>query len=139
MELHTAQSALIERATLRISHSCLIVAAAAASPESASVRSPPLDVVAGRSTSLRRRLGLLETTLSGVGIILGAGIYVLVGEVAGRSGNAVWGAFLIAAGMAALIGLSYAELASMFPRAGPLRIHPPGLAYDRRSSSAGSS
>jgi APA family basic amino acid/polyamine antiporter len=38
--------------------------------------------------------------------------------VAGRAGNAVWGAFLIAAGMAALIGLSYAELASMFPRAG---------------------
>ena len=76
-----------------------------------------MDVV-DRSPSLRRRLGLLETTLSGVGIILGAGIYVLVGEVAGRSGNAVWGAFLIAAGMAALIGLSYAELASMFPRAG---------------------
>ena len=68
--------------------------------------------------ALRRTLGLLETTLSGVGIILGAGIYVLVGEVAGRAGDAMWISFLIAAAMAAVIGLAYAELASAFPRAG---------------------
>ncbi len=30
--------------------------------------------------SLKRELGLLEVTLSGVGIILGAGIYVLIGQ-----------------------------------------------------------
>ena len=29
---------------------------------------------------LRRELGLLEVTLSGVGIILGAGVYVLIGQ-----------------------------------------------------------
>jgi APA family basic amino acid/polyamine antiporter len=69
-------------------------------------------------TELRRSLGLLETTLGGVGIILGAGIYVLVGEVAGKSGNALWVSFLMAGGMAAVIALSYAELASAFPRAG---------------------
>ncbi|MBI4570351.1 MAG: amino acid permease [Chloroflexi bacterium] len=69
-------------------------------------------------TELRRSLGLLETTLGGVGIILGAGIYVLVGEVAGKSGNALWLSFLMAGSMAAIIGLSYAELASAFPRAG---------------------
>ncbi len=32
---------------------------------------------------LKRELGLLEVTLSGVGIILGAGIYVLIGQAAG--------------------------------------------------------
>jgi APA family basic amino acid/polyamine antiporter len=68
--------------------------------------------------ALRRRLGIFETTVSGIGIILGAGIYVLVGEAAGRAGNSVWISFLMAAAMAAIIGLSYAELASIFPRAG---------------------
>jgi len=68
--------------------------------------------------TLRRSLGLFETTLGGVGIILGAGIYALVGEVAGKAGDAVWISFLMAAAMAAVIGLSYAELASAFPKAG---------------------
>lgn len=67
---------------------------------------------------LRRSLGLVELTLGGVGIILGAGIYALVGEAAGKAGNAVWISFAIAAVMAALTGLSYAELASAYPKAG---------------------
>jgi APA family basic amino acid/polyamine antiporter len=67
---------------------------------------------------LRRSLGLVETTLGGVGIILGAGIYALVGEVAGEAGNALWLSFLLAAGMAGVVGLGYAELASAFPKAG---------------------
>ncbi|MGB2695511.1 MAG: APC family permease [Dehalococcoidia bacterium] len=67
---------------------------------------------------LERKLGLLETTVGGIGIILGAGIYVLVGEVAGQAGNALWISFLMAAGMAAVVGLGYAELVSAFPRAG---------------------
>ncbi|MCC7363508.1 MAG: amino acid permease [Dehalococcoidia bacterium] len=72
----------------------------------------------GTSQALRRRLGLFETTVSGIGIILGAGIYALVGEAAGIAGNAVWISFLIAAAMAALTGLSYAELASAYPQSG---------------------
>jgi len=67
---------------------------------------------------LRRTLGLFETTLGGIGIILGAGIYVLVGEVAADAGNALWVSFLMAAVMASAIGLAYAELVSLFPRAG---------------------
>lgn len=67
---------------------------------------------------LQRRLGLFETTVSGVGVILGAGIYALVGEAAGVAGNAVWLSFVIAAVMASLTGLSYAELASAYPSAG---------------------
>jgi len=74
--------------------------------------------LAGETPTLRRRLGLLETTFSGIGIILGAGIYVLVGEVAGKSGDALWVSFLLAALAAAAIGLSYAELSSAYPRAG---------------------
>jgi len=71
-----------------------------------------------KNPSLRRELGLLEVTLSGVGIILGAGIYVLIGQAAGLAGNALWIAFGLSAIMALLTGLSYAELSSMFPKAG---------------------
>jgi len=66
--------------------------------------------------SLRRELGLFEVTLSGVGIILGAGIYVLIGQAAGLAGNALWLAFGLSAIIALLTGLSYAELSSMFPK-----------------------
>lgn len=50
--------------------------------------------------------------------MLGAGIYALVGEAAGKAGDALWVSFLIAAAIAAVIGLSSAELASAFPKAG---------------------
>jgi basic amino acid/polyamine antiporter, APA family len=66
---------------------------------------------------LRRVLGLWELTASGVGIIIGAGIYVLVGAATAEAGSAVWLAFVLAAVLSALTALSYVELASMFPRA----------------------
>ncbi|MBI2543234.1 MAG: amino acid permease [Candidatus Aenigmarchaeota archaeon] len=66
---------------------------------------------------LRRVLGLFELTIVGVGIILGAGIYALVGKAAGLAGNAVWMSFIIAAVISGITGLSYAELSSMFPKA----------------------
>ncbi|HOX35671.1 MAG TPA: APC family permease [Methanoregulaceae archaeon] len=68
--------------------------------------------------SLRRELNLFDVTVSGIGIILGAGVYVLIGQAAGLCGNAVWLAFAVSALMALVTGLSYAELSSMFPRAG---------------------
>ncbi len=69
---------------------------------------------------LKRALGLFELTMYGIGIILGAGIYVLVGKAAGEAGNAVWMAFVLSAILASLTGLSFAELAGMFPKsAGP--------------------
>ena len=68
-------------------------------------------------TKLRRSLGLLEITASGVGIIIGAGIYVLIGAAAAHAGATLWAAFLLAAVLSALSGLSYAELSSMFPSA----------------------
>ncbi len=67
--------------------------------------------------TLKRELGLTEVTLSGVGIILGAGIYALIGEGAALAGNSVWLSFALASLIAVFTGLSYAELSSMFPRA----------------------
>lgn len=65
---------------------------------------------------LNRTLSFWQATLCGIGIILGAGIYVLIGEAAALGGNSVWISFLLAAVVAGLTGLSYAELSSMFPR-----------------------
>ena len=67
---------------------------------------------------LKRTLGLVECTLMGVGVMLGAGIYALVGKAALQSGNAVWLSFLLASLVASCTGLSYAELSSFIPKAG---------------------
>lgn len=67
---------------------------------------------------LKKQLGLLPVVLSGIGVILGAGIYALIGEAAGIAGYGLWIGFVIAALVAAFTGLSYAELSAMIPKAG---------------------
>ena len=79
---------------------------------------PSSTPIAPDAPRLRRVLGPLEVTASGVGIIIGAGIYVLLGAATAEAGNAVWLSFGLAAALCGLTGLSYAELASMFPNAG---------------------
>ncbi len=69
------------------------------------------------TTELKRALGIGYTTLFGVGLILGAGIYVLVGRIAEYVGDAIWISVVFATVIALLTGLSYAEFASMFPKA----------------------
>jgi amino acid transporter len=70
------------------------------------------------TNGLRRTLGVWSLTFYGVGLILGAGIYSILGEAAGIAGEALWQSFLLGSLAAFLTGLSYAELAPMFPRAG---------------------
>ena len=69
-------------------------------------------------TQLKRTLGLTECIFFGVGSILGAGIYTLIGKVAGLSGNFIWLSFLIASICALFTAFSYAELSAAFPKAG---------------------
>ncbi|MEN8198633.1 MAG: amino acid permease [Thermodesulfobacteriota bacterium] len=68
------------------------------------------------STTLKRSLSPLLITFYGLGTILGAGIYVLVGEVAGAAGLHTPFAFLIASFVAAFSAFSFAELSSRFPK-----------------------
>ncbi len=68
-------------------------------------------------TKLSRHIGLFNLTMYGVGLILGAGIYVLIGEAAGFAGNALWLSFILGAVVASFAGLSYSELAALFPKA----------------------
>ncbi len=54
----------------------------------------------------------------GTGVILGAGVYAIIGKAAEPANNTLWISFVIASVSAALTALSYAELSSMFPKAG---------------------
>lgn len=76
-----------------------------ASPDS----SPPV---------LRQTLGFWQVALYGLGSMLGAGVYALIGRAAGTMGSAVWLGFLAAMVAALLTGLSYACVGSRYPRAG---------------------
>ncbi|MEC8197237.1 MAG: amino acid permease, partial [Pseudomonadota bacterium] len=68
--------------------------------------------------ALKRRIGLPLLTAYGVGVMVGAGIYVLVGAVAADAG--IWAplAFLFAGLVAAPTALSYAEFSTRLPEAG---------------------
>ncbi len=63
-------------------------------------------------------MGLLETVALGVGVIIGAGIYVLIGEAASIAGMNVWVSLMIAGVVAGLTAVSYIELAKRYPLAG---------------------
>lgn len=64
---------------------------------------------------LSREIGVFLLLFYGLGNILGAGIYVLVGKVAGISGYFTVFAFLLACIIALFTALSYMELASRYP------------------------
>lgn len=68
------------------------------------------------NVKLKRSLSLPLLTFYGLGTIIGAGIYVLVGEVAGKAGLYAPFSFLLAAIIASFTGISYAELSARHPK-----------------------
>lgn len=68
--------------------------------------------------SLKKSLGLASLTFYGVGMILGAGIYSLIGTAGAITGTSLWFAFFLAAICAGLTAYSYAELTLMKPQVG---------------------
>ncbi|MEU1469975.1 APC family permease [Streptomyces sp. NPDC005761] len=69
-------------------------------------------------TSLKKALTTSLLYFFILGDVLGAGVYVLIGEVAAEAGGAVWVPLLVALCLALLTATSYAELATKYPRAG---------------------
>ncbi|MFC6091049.1 APC family permease [Saccharothrix lopnurensis] len=69
-------------------------------------------------TTLKRAVSTPLLYFFILGDTLGAGVYVLIGSIAGKSGGAVWLPLLTALALASLTAASYAELATRFPRAG---------------------
>ncbi len=69
-----------------------------------------------KQPALKRTLTLPLLTFYGLGTILGAGIYVLVGKVGAIAGTYAPISFLVAGGVAGLTAYSYAKLAVLYPK-----------------------
>ncbi|SDH70179.1 L-asparagine transporter [Leifsonia sp. 98AMF] len=65
-----------------------------------------------------KRMTVLQATYIGVGSMVGAGIFALLGAAGAVAGAAVWLSFLIAGIIAALQGYSFAKLGSRYPSGG---------------------
>ena len=68
--------------------------------------------------SFSRDLGLFDATMIGIGAMIGAGIFVLTGIASGEAGPAALLAFALNGFVTLLTALSYAELASSYPKSG---------------------
>ncbi len=72
---------------------------------------------------LKKTLQLWHLIFFGVGTMLGAGIYVLIGKVAGVSGFLAPAAFLFAALLAGFTVFSFAELTARYPKSGGVVVY----------------
>ena len=72
---------------------------------------------------LIRALGLGALIVYGVGDILGAGIYAIVGKIAGHAGPLTWLSFAVAMVIVLFTALTYSELGSRFPRSGGVSVY----------------
>ena len=80
-------------------------------------------------TELKRHLTLSHLVFYGVGDIVGAGIYALIGKLAAEAGGLAWLSFVVA-GLAVLpTALTYAELTGRYPRSGGVAVFA-GRAFD---------
>jgi APA family basic amino acid/polyamine antiporter len=70
-----------------------------------------------RPSPLRPAITRRMLTVFVIGDVLGAGIYALAGEVAGKVGGAIWTSFLLAGILAAFTATAYAELVTKYPQA----------------------
>ncbi|MBZ6379959.1 MULTISPECIES: APC family permease [Pacificimonas] len=70
------------------------------------------------NAELSRSISPFMLAVYGLGTILGAGIYVVVGKIIGEAGALAPFAFLAAAAAAALTAFSYAELSARVPESG---------------------
>lgn len=71
-----------------------------------------------KSSELQREMGLRGLIFYGAGTILGAGIFVVIGEVIGEAGPLSPLAYVLAASVAVTSALSFSEIAARIPTAG---------------------
>ncbi len=91
-----------------------------------------------QAAALVRSLSLLQATLYGLGVTVGAGIYVLIGEAAARAGMHAPIAFVLAAVLMAFTAASFAELAGRLPvAAGEAAYVREGFRSDRLATAVG--
>jgi hypothetical protein len=71
-----------------------------------------------KHSQLRPTLGPVQLTFYGIGVIVGAGVYSVIGAASAIAHDALWFSFVIGGFVAFLTGLSYAEMTTAFPAAG---------------------
>ncbi len=76
------------------------------------------DEVDSPATRPAKRMTVLQATFIGVGSMVGAGIFALLGAAGAVAGSAVWVSFLVAGIIAALQGYSFAKLGAEYPSGG---------------------
>jgi amino acid transporter len=65
-----------------------------------------------------RRMSVVQASFIGVGAMVGAGIFALLGAAGEVAGSAVWLSFLLAGAIAALQGYSFGKLGAKYPSEG---------------------
>ena len=78
------------------------------------------EIKAAEPTAPRKYLSVRQAAFIGVGAMVGAGIFALLGAAGAIAGAAVWLSFLIAGVIAGLQGYSFAKLGARYPSAGGL-------------------
>jgi len=107
-------------------------------PMSAIERASGQNSPAHPGASLRRSLGLPLVTLYGLGVTIGAGIYVLIGAAAGAAGLYAPVSFVVAAAVMAFTACSFAEFAGRLPvSAGEAAYVQAGLGFRAVSTTVG--
>jgi amino acid transporter len=86
----------------------------------------PVGTVSGPAASAPRHLSVRQAAFIGVGAMVGAGIFSLLGAAGEIAGAAVWLSFALAGCVAMLQGYSFSKLGARYPSAGGL------LEYVRR-------
>lgn len=72
------------------------------------------------SATLKKHLSVRQAAFIGVGAMVWAGIFALLGAAGAVAGAAVWLSFLVAGVIAGLEGYSFTKLAACYPSAGGL-------------------
>ena len=72
------------------------------------------------ASSAPRKFGVREAAFIGIGSMVGAGIFSLLGAAGAVAGAAVWLSFLMAGAVALLQGYSFAKFGARYPSAGGL-------------------
>jgi amino acid transporter len=89
-------------------------------------------------SDLKRDMNTFSLVMFGVGTILGAGIFVVIGEVIQEAGTFTPLSYLLAASIAITTGFSYAEIAARIPSAaGPIDYVEKAFNHRKLGSSAG--
>jgi amino acid transporter len=73
---------------------------------------------AAKSSEVQRALSVRQAAFIGVGSMVGAGIFALLGAAGEVAGAAVWLSFLLAGAVAVLQGYSFAKMGARYPSAG---------------------